>query len=858
VLDGKTRQRKSPIKPEAFNMARHIQNIITTSAISLAVIVISLSGATYAATSPAVTVLSPITQGMRAPVSVAVDTAGNIFVTDPRNGGVLKFNPYGKPARKIATSAIPQAVAIARDGSLLVSQGSFVAIIDGNGNETGRLGKGAGQFKQANGITVDVAGYIYVVDTADNCVQVFNAAGGPASTSAPAAGKPANSFGTYGTVAGQFSMPTAIAYERSANQVAVVDTLNGRVQFFSVASIYQKSIGSRGSNPLQFVSPQGVTFEYAADALSRMYVVDAFQSAVQAIDPAGTGVFLSYIGRYGTANGQLMTPSGVLFDAANRRLLVVNGFGNITSYGIDGGVNPVDNTPPTLGIDPVLATVSAPNLTITGTVEAGVTVIVTTNTAAVAGSVIYTSGTAWKCDITGLAPGANVITATAADAAGNTASQSVSVTFTVPAPVVTIDQTVPGLTNLANIIITGTVDTGATVTVANGATGVSGAATVNGTAWSYAAALVQGANTFTVSARKPFSDTATVSVTITLDSIPPALNVSALSDGSYTNNQTQNVSGTVSDENLAQVIVNNQPVTLVNGSFSVAVTLSVGPSTITVTAGDLAGNIATDTRTINFDNTAPVITIVSPADGSYTNLADATITGTTDKTTIVTIGGAAALMNGAGWSATVSLAVGQNTVEVVAADLYGNVSSEKRTITYDNMNPEVAIILPARDIATNKASATISGTAHDADPVTLIAAFNGAAIPLKLTNGTYSFSVTFPAEGGYPITVTATDAAGNVTTATRNITYDITPPSLTVYVDNPARPKYLKGMVEPGTVVAVTDKNGVLNALVTVTGNAWTADLTKAFYQYDMKTLAVVATDAAGNATVASATKFGK
>jgi hypothetical protein len=820
--------------------------------------VISLSGATYAATSPAVTVLSPITQGMRAPVSVAVDTAGNIFVTDPRNGGVLKFDSYGKLVRKIATADIPQAVAIAQDGSLLVSQGSFVAIIDGNGNETGRLGKGAGQFKQANGIAVDVAGYIYVVDTADNCVQVFNAAGGPASTSAPAAGKPANSFGTLGTGVGLFSMPTAIAYEKSANQVAVGDTLNGRVQFFSVAGVYQKSIGSRGGNPLQFVSPQGIAFEYAAGALNRMYVADAFQSAVQVINPAGTGAFLSYIGRYGTANGQLMTPSGVLFDAANRRLLVVNGFGNITSYGIDGGTNPVDNTPPTLGIDPVLATVNAPDLAITGTVEAGAAVVVTTNTAAVAGSVVYTSGTAWKCDITGLAPGANVITATAADAAGNSASQSVSVTFTVPAPVVTIDQTVPGLTNAANIIITGTVDTGAIVTVANSATGVSGAATVNGTAWSYAAALVQGPNTFTVSARKPFSDTATVSVTITLDSIPPALNVSALSDGSYTNNQTQNISGTASDENLAQVIVNNQPVNLVNGSFSVAVTLNIGPNTVTVTASDLAGNLIADTRTINFDNRAPVITILSPADGSYTNLANATITGTTDKTTIVMVGGAAALMNGAGWSATVSLAVGQNTVEVVATDLYGNVSSEKRTITYDNMNPEVAIILPTQDIATNKATATINGTASDAEPVTLTAAFNGAVTPLTLTNGTYSFNITFLAEGGYPITVTATDAAGNMSAATRNITYDITPPALTVQVDNPARPKHLKGTVEPGTVITVTDKNGVLNAPVTITGATWTADLTKAFYQYDMKTLAVVATDAAGNSTVASATKFGK
>jgi hypothetical protein len=105
---------------------------------------------------------------------------------------------------------------------------------------------------------------------------------------------------------------------------------------------------------LMFTSPVAVAFEYNLDssAAVRMYIVDAYQGSVKVVDPANLG-FLSYIGTSGTANGQLMVPSDAVYDAANKRLLVVNGFG-ITIYGIDGGSNPVAVDPPVV-IPPVAA-----------------------------------------------------------------------------------------------------------------------------------------------------------------------------------------------------------------------------------------------------------------------------------------------------------------------------------------------------------------------------------------------------------------------------------------------------------------------------------------------------------------------
>ena len=225
-------------------------------------------------------------------------------------------------------------------GHILVTQEDYVASLDPvTGKELSRLGQGAGQFKFANGITVDPSGSVYVVDSLDNSVQVFNAVGSYQYR-----------FGSAGTLAGQFSMPTGITYEKAGNRLAVADTLNGRVQFFSPQGAYLTSIGAYGTGPLLFTTPQAVAFEYSKDltpVLVRMYVVDSFQSTVQVIDPAGSGTFLGFIGNYGSANGQLMVPTDVFFDQQNSRILVVNGVGNLTAFGINGGTNPGDTTLPT-------------------------------------------------------------------------------------------------------------------------------------------------------------------------------------------------------------------------------------------------------------------------------------------------------------------------------------------------------------------------------------------------------------------------------------------------------------------------------------------------------------------------------
>lgn len=387
------------------------------------------------------------------------------------------------------------------------------------------------------------------------------------------------------------------------------------------------------------------------------------------------------------------------------------------------------------------------------------------------------------------------------------------------------------------------------------------------TSWSCPVTLAnEGTNTISVYAKDSAGNQShTASVAVVLDTIPPALFVSALRNGSYTNTQAQNFTGTVTDANFkqltvslvnqGQLVVNNQPVTVTNGSYSTAVQLLPGTNIITITAADLAGNVTSDTRTIYFDNNTPVITINTPADNSYTKLATVTVSGSVDRPATVTVGGNPAAMDGTNFSAQVVLDTqGLHQIDVVATDLYNNSSSQKRTITFDNINPQLAIAAPGQDIiATNKSTVSISGTVSDADPITVASTFNGVTAPVAVTNGTYSFSVDFSqlAQGTYPVSVTATDAAGNVTTAIRTVIYDTTGPSLAVDAlpsNTGTANLTLSGTVAApaGVNVTVTVTNPATNAseAATVSEGSWSHAITLV---PGPNTITVQAQDAAGN-----------
>lgn len=128
------------------------------------------------------------------------------------------------------------------------------------------------------------------------------------------------------------------------------------------------------------------------------------------------------------------------------------------------------------------------------------------------------------------------------------------------------------------------------------------------------------------------------SVTFTVDTIAPSLDVTTPAEGTTTNQSTINVSGTTSDATSGPVTVtitvnelDQGEVTVgEGGAFSKDVTLSNGANVIKITARDAAGKETVITRNVTLDTSAPVFNSVeitpNPVDAGKTFIISVDVT----------------------------------------------------------------------------------------------------------------------------------------------------------------------------------------------------------------------------------------
>jgi hypothetical protein len=666
-----------------------------------------MNGKAYCAVAPVVSTLSSITEGVVTPVRTASDRAGNIYVTDPRGGGILKYNSAGNLLQKIgASGGNLLGIAIANNGDILVSQGNVVAVYSPAGVKTGEFGT----FGRANGIAVDDTGAVFVVDSKNNNVQSFSAAYAPIAT-----------FGSTGSGNGQFKQPTGIAFEKLSRQLAVVDTLNGRVQFFNTSGTYQKTVGSFGAGPLKFTSPQAVAFEYTPDGsvLSRMYVVDSFQANVQVID-AVTTAFLRYISSYGTRVGQMVTPGDLLLDPFNR-LIIPNGTGAIAVFGVEAAAPPsgaggttftppsTGNTPPTITLNPLNAVTKTSSITLSGTVTTGSTVSVNGTAANV------DANGNWSASVSLPKQGLNNFMIIASRDS-STSSISVYVTLDTSAPVLNVFLFPPtGSTTSTPIqMISGSVSDITATTVTVTLNGVSRAVPVNDGLFETAIVLGNGSNIVSITA----TDTAGItsppySSTVIYDPLAPSATV-ATPGGAVTGSASYTVTGTAPLN--SQVTVNGIPATMtaplaktLESGVQVAAAGTQWTATIPLHSGvnqiniavSVAGNpvVSTTISSVTYAPGQPLLAITSPFADIATARASAVVSGTTNagNTIMATMNGVAIPVRvSSDGSFILSLpeftAPGTYIVLFTAIDTNGKMSATSRTLFFDPATPVLTVV----------------------------------------------------------------------------------------------------------------------------------------------------------------------
>ena len=265
-----------------------------------------------------------------------------------------------------------------------------------------------------------------------------------------------------------------------------------------------------------------------------------------------------------------------------------------------------------------------------------------------------------------------------------------------------------------------------------------------------------------------------------------------------------------------------------SGNYSITLpTRSVGANAdINATATNAAGNVSAPTAgktPADTDTTAPDAPTITNVTGNSTDgyvvtgMAEAGSKVEIKDSTGAVIGSATA--DGSGnYSVTLPGSVGSNAdITATATDAAGNVSAPtpgKTPADTDTTAPDAPTITNVTGNSTD--GYTVTGTA-EAGATVEIKDSTGTVIGSATADGSGNYSVTLPGSVGAnaDITVTATDAAGNVSAPTAGKTpadpKDTTAPDspqITDVTKNPDGGYDVGGTAEPGSTVTITDGNG--------------------------------------------------
>jgi len=275
---------------------------------------------------PAVASLGAFANPLREPTRVAVDTAGRIYTTDPASGKVSVLDAFGRPLEVHSGYAKPLAIAVDATGNIYLSEegNGSVSVLDSQWNLLSKFGAGAGEFVLPSHIALDplAANTVYVCDSRANQIKVY------------ADGQPAFSFGGLGTGDGQFDFPAGV-FASTDGEVFVVDQNNDRVEVFDRKGAFLRAFALKTTGGMSMgISgrAQGIT----GDSQGRLYIADSFQGLIKVFSRDGT--FLSTLGGYGDAAGQLRSPAGVAIDALGRLLVASVNNSRVELLGLDSYV----------------------------------------------------------------------------------------------------------------------------------------------------------------------------------------------------------------------------------------------------------------------------------------------------------------------------------------------------------------------------------------------------------------------------------------------------------------------------------------------------------------------------------------
>ena len=288
------------------------------------------------------------------PRGITIGPDGFLYVADTASNQIRKFTLAGQQVASWSQNFFePWDVAVAADGSMYVADtwNHRVQHLDADGsplNAWGTHGQylgggdvGQSAFYGPRGIAIGANNWVYVADTGNKRIQVFEPNG-----------EYAFQWGGGGALAGYLDEPVGIAVG-PRDEVYVADTWNRRIQVFTSAGVYLREWSIEGWDARLVAEKGDLMHEdkpyLAVDAHGYVYVTDPSNYRVLVFDDQGN--YILSFGKYGFDESSFALPNGIavagdgtiyVSDAHSNRILVFD------PLNLDGEVTPSELEPPKL------------------------------------------------------------------------------------------------------------------------------------------------------------------------------------------------------------------------------------------------------------------------------------------------------------------------------------------------------------------------------------------------------------------------------------------------------------------------------------------------------------------------------
>jgi DNA-binding beta-propeller fold protein YncE len=217
------------------------------------------------------------------PYGLATDSKGNVYVADTRVGAIFIFNTETRDLTMIKNKMDAHfdriiGLAMDDDDRLFVSDPGLhhVLVFNAQHKATDVITDG---MVEPSGLAIDTQNrLLYVSDIKQDIILVYDAD----------SLKLLRHIGTPGkehvlTDPGNFAKPSGLAVDKEGN-LYVADTLNDRIEVFDADGMFVRTWGKNGDGPGYFARPKGV----AVDSDNHVWVTDGMQDRVQVFMNDGT------------------------------------------------------------------------------------------------------------------------------------------------------------------------------------------------------------------------------------------------------------------------------------------------------------------------------------------------------------------------------------------------------------------------------------------------------------------------------------------------------------------------------------------------------------------------------------------